>query len=252
MVGFDLVILGGGSGSRYSAHHRSNHHDQPLPKQFEILENIPVFIHSLKLISGLKGFRHAYVVMPEHHLELANQLVRTHCPTLANRVSAVTGGATRQHSALNALRAIDAKGLPPERVLIHDACRPLLTPEFLERIESHCGNPQYQSWIPVLPVTETIKEVSGDRVQRTLERAKLVRVQTPQIFDYATLKEAAEKANMESGAIFTDDASICEFYDIPVGTFLGDHRNIKLTYDFELDTLRLFSKTQSLGEPQCE
>src|SRR5207245_2854481 len=98
------------------------------------------------------------------------------------------------------------------------------------------------AWIPVVPVTETLKRVENQQVVETVDRSQVQRVQTPQIFEYTVIRSLMEQARDLKGTLFTDDASLCEYYGIPVGTFEGDVQNLKLTYQFELETLRSFFK----------
>jgi 2-C-methyl-D-erythritol 4-phosphate cytidylyltransferase/2-C-methyl-D-erythritol 2,4-cyclodiphosphate synthase len=134
----------------------------------------------------------------------------------------VAGGATRQDSVLAGLAALEPHR--PQRVLVHDAARPFVTPALIERAIATSG-----AAVPALPVTDTIKLVTDGRVVETLDRARLRAVQTPQIFDYSDLLEAHRKAAAADRHDFTDDAALAEWAGLPVATFAGDASNIKLT-----------------------
>ncbi len=88
------------------------------------------------------------------------------------------------------------------------------------------------------------------RVVETVDRGMVQRVQTPQVFEFTVIRSLVEKVKEAPELNFTDDASLCEYYGIPVGVFEGDVRNLKLTYGFELDTLRTMLETAK--EPLCE
>lgn len=234
----DAVLLGGGIGRRFSDRASS------LPKQFQVVEDAPVFIHTLRVFQKIKGLRKFIVVMPEEYLARTRETIREYFGD-DHSISVMAGGERRQDSARLALQAMSDD--VPDRVLIHDLCRPCLSPAFLRRIAEHTNDRAYAAWIPVVPVVETLKRVEGNRVAETVDRSLVHRVQTPQIFHYPTILELSVKSLDESSINFTDDASLCEYYGVPVGVFEGDLRNLKLTYDFELGAL-----TSWLKEPQCE
>jgi 2-C-methyl-D-erythritol 4-phosphate cytidylyltransferase/2-C-methyl-D-erythritol 2,4-cyclodiphosphate synthase len=98
---------------------------------------------------------------------------------------------------------------------------------------------------------ETLKRVEDQRVVETVDRGLVQRVQTPQVFEFTVIRSLVEKVKESPELNFTDDASLCEYYGIPVGVFDGDVRNIKLTYGFELDTLRSVL-VETAKELKCE
>lgn len=138
---------------------------------------------------------------------------------------AVVGGDSRAESSMNAL---DALAPDCEIVAIHDAARPLVTPELVSRtVASARAN---GSGVAVGAVVDTIKEVDGEGgVVRTIDRASLRAAQTPQAFRVGLLRDAYAKA-LSAGARLTDDASALEFCGIPVATVESQSPNPKLTY----------------------
>ena len=149
----------------------------------------------------------------------------------------VNGGATRQASVLAGLEALVPN--QPEIVLIHDAARPFVSPSVISRAiiaASRTG-----AAIPVIPVTDTIKQVneSGD-IQETPERASLRIAQTPQAFRFEAILDAHRRAARQRSD-FTDDAAIAEWAGLTVTTFEGDVANMKLTTpeDFVREEARL-------------
>jgi 2-C-methyl-D-erythritol 4-phosphate cytidylyltransferase len=142
-------------------------------------------------------------------------------------VAAVTGGATRAESVRMALAEVPEDALV---VLVHDAARPLVTDEVIERVLS----PLSEGWdgvVPALPVFDTIKTVEGDRVTGTLARDQLVAVQTPQAFSGATLRAAY--AGELGGA--TDCSSLVEAHGGRVTWVEGDPRLLKVTTKADLE-----------------
>jgi 2-C-methyl-D-erythritol 4-phosphate cytidylyltransferase/2-C-methyl-D-erythritol 2,4-cyclodiphosphate synthase len=149
----------------------------------------------------------------------------------------VSGGATRQASVLAGLEALAP--YQPEIVLIHDAARPFVSPSVISRAivaASRTG-----AAIPVIPVTDTIKQVidNGD-IAATPERASLRIAQTPQAFKFAGILDAHRRAAQQRSD-FTDDAAIAEWAGLTVTTFEGDVANMKLTTpeDFVREEARL-------------
>lgn len=143
-------------------------------------------------------------------------------------LATVPGGATRQASVLEGLKALgDRQGV----VVIHDAARPLVTPAL---IESVCAIPEgFSGMIAAAPVTDTVKEVADGAVSSTLARGRLVAAQTPQAFDLRELIEAHEDAARD-GFEGTDDASLVERRGGRVGVVPGGRDNIKITYPEDL------------------
>jgi len=149
----------------------------------------------------------------------------------------VNGGATRQASVLAGLEALAPHR--PDVVLIHDAARPFVSPSVISRAIVAAG--RTGAAIPVVPVTDTIKQVSanGD-INATPERAALRIAQTPQAFKFDVILDAHRRAARERSD-FTDDAAIAEWAGLTVTTFEGDVANMKLTTpeDFVREEARL-------------
>jgi 2-C-methyl-D-erythritol 4-phosphate cytidylyltransferase len=140
-----------------------------------------------------------------------------------DRIQCVKGGKERQNSVYNALQAC-----PKETafVLIHDGVRPFITSnDISELLELVKGK---KALIPVSHVNNTVKTVADGKVIETISRKDLYHVFTPQVFEYNTLKTCHEKI-IGSDQIFTDDASILEFFDIPVYAKIVGPWNIKIT-----------------------
>jgi 2-C-methyl-D-erythritol 4-phosphate cytidylyltransferase len=229
MITMDAILLGGGVGKRYSGSEIEN---SRLPKQFQLLGDFPVFIHALKAFERMKCFRKFVFVVPKAFLSFANAQLEEFVPD--SRVLLAIGGEERQDSSKIALELLD-DDKKPERIIIHDACRPFLAEDFLERMKEKLLDRSLDAWVPVVPVTETLKRVQNSKVVETIDRSTCFRVQTPQIFDFAMLHELFQRP--AQSARFTDDASLCEHYGIPVGVFEGETRNLKLTYEFEMQAL---------------
>jgi 2-C-methyl-D-erythritol 4-phosphate cytidylyltransferase len=140
---------------------------------------------------------------------------------------AVAGGATRSHSVREALLA-SGYGDP---VIVHDAARPLASPELFSRtLDLLASSSGCDAVIAAAPVADTIKEVGADgcTVVRTLERSRLWAIQTPQVFRRSVLERALEAPD-EVLAEATDDAWLVERAGGVVRVALSDPANIKIT-----------------------
>ncbi len=139
----------------------------------------------------------------------------------------VPGGAERQDSVRAGLEALAPHR--PDVVLVHDAARPHIpggtVPALLAALGGHRGA------IPAVPVGDTLKRVEAGRIVATVPRDGLVRAQTPQAFDFATLL-GAHRAAPRSG--LTDDAALLEHAGHAVAVVAGDEDNIKLTHPEDL------------------
>lgn len=135
----------------------------------------------------------------------------------------VRGGETRAHSVMAAL-LMCAPGCGV--VAIHDGARPCVTPELCSRAineAARCG-----AAAPGVPVADTLKAVENGVISRTVDRADLVTIQTPQCFEPNLIKGAIQKALTDAAAI-TDDCSAVERIGMKVRVVEGDPENIKIT-----------------------
>jgi 2-C-methyl-D-erythritol 4-phosphate cytidylyltransferase len=161
-------------------------------------------------------------------------------------VIAVEGGAVRSESVLLALAAA-GEGDP---VVVHDAARPLVTSELVERaIAALESDPEADAAIAALPVTDTVKRVdSAGAVRETLERSELWAVQTPQVFRRAAL-ERALRVPAEELARATDDAWLVERAGGRVIVVRASAENLKVTTPFDLRVAELLLAGRAATEP---
>lgn len=132
----------------------------------------------------------------------------------------VTGGATRAESVRAGLAAVPAD---TDIIVVHDAARPLASPELFERVIAAVRGGAAGA-VPGRPIADTVKRVEGDRVVATVPRDDLVAVQTPQAFQASMLRHA--HAGAPEG---TDDATLVEAAGGTVVVVEGELRNMKLT-----------------------
>lgn len=195
------------------------------PKAFVALGGRPLLAEALDRLDS-SDWIDAIVVAASPEWEepailLAEELVAT-------KVSAVvTGGATRAESVRNALAEVSPDALV---VLVHDAARPLVDDAVIERLLGRLGE-GLDGVVPGLPVADTIKRVEGGLVVETLDRERLVAVQTPQAFIADRLR-AAFAGDLDDA---TDCASLVERAGGRVGMVPGDPRLVKVTTPEDLE-----------------
>jgi 2-C-methyl-D-erythritol 4-phosphate cytidylyltransferase len=208
------IVVGGGKGVRFGG---------DRPKQFLELNGIPIIVHTLRQFELSRQIEKVVVVLPAPEVANFQSLVDKFDLKKISRV--VAGGETRAQSVQNGLAVIDQA----EVVAIHDAVRPLVTHDEIDRVVNEAA--QSGAAILVAPVSETIKEVAGDQIVRTVARTQLRRALTPQSFRFELLKRAYQDltALETSGVDVTDDSFLVERLGIPVAVVAGSARNIKIT-----------------------
>ncbi|MDW7981567.1 MAG: 2-C-methyl-D-erythritol 4-phosphate cytidylyltransferase [Thermomicrobium sp.] len=144
-------------------------------------------------------------------------------------VHVTLGGAER---ALSVRAGVEQLSVAVRYVLIHDAARPLLTPELVRRAVDTAH--RHGAAVAAVPVVDTIKQVSADgRIITTPDRSTLVAAQTPQVFRLDWLQEAYRRTAGRLAGV-TDEATLLERAGFPVYVFPGDPTNIKLTTPLDL------------------
>jgi 2-C-methyl-D-erythritol 4-phosphate cytidylyltransferase len=191
------IIPAAGAGERLGA---------SVPKAFAVLGGKPMLEWSLEVLR-----------------EVCDRVV---VAVPADRVAEpdfVAGAAYRSESVRNALEAAPEA----EIVVVHDAARPLVTADLVRRcIDGLAG---YDGAIAAAPVTDTIKEVEGERVISTPDRSRLWAVQTPQVFRAAILRQA-----LEGDLTATDDAALVEAIGGTVRVVEAPRENLKVTTPFDV------------------
>lgn len=145
------------------------------------------------------------------------------------RIHVVAGGAERMDSVRNALAVISVH---VDVVVIHDAARPLCSPDLIERVLSAAQ--QGAGALPALPATDTVHEADAEgRILRTPERSALWQAQTPQAFPRQLILDAHRRAVVD-GVKSTDDAGLVAHYGGRVQIIKGEASNLKITVPEDL------------------
>lgn len=170
------------------------------------------------LPNGLRVWESAFRCLRNHRRIDGVGIVGPASLTISGAHFRVDGGMTRCESSLTGVSQAPEGSM----VLVHDAARPMPSPELIDRVVDAAVD--YGAAIPALPVTDTIKEVEGEFVQRTLNRQRLRRAQTPQ----AAVREVL-LSSLAAYPHATDEASALEAAGIPVKVVAGDESNLKIT-----------------------
>ncbi len=180
-----------------------------------------VMWHSLEVFDECDSVECVVVVTQESKIETIRHDIESR--RFSKRIEVVSGGERRQDSVRRGLDQIERISNGSEFVAVHDAARPFIDRQMLDRglaVAQRVG-----AAIPVVPLTDTVKRIEHGIVSDTPDRSSLFAVQTPQIFRTEILIAAHETVTDD----VTDDASMVEVAGGLVGTFEGDYRNIKLT-----------------------
>jgi 2-C-methyl-D-erythritol 4-phosphate cytidylyltransferase len=225
-----IVLLAGGTGSRMKA---------SMPKQFLLLDNVPVLHYSLDLFlerlparaqgKGMSGPPQVVLVMDPKYQPEYQPIVDKY----KGRLAFADPGVERQGSVENGLTKLVELSSSCDYVAIHDSARPLVTIEEIEHVvrdAKECG-----AAVLGVPCKATIKESEdGCTVLRTIPRARLWEVHTPQVIKIDTLQRGFAKVQ-EEGLEVTDDVSIVEALGEPVKLTLGEYTNLKITTPEDMD-----------------
>lgn len=215
------IVVAGGSGQRAAL---------GMPKQYAPYGNSTVLGHAVsKLSAGIGG--PIMVVIPHGDSEAAKTALSGE-GDLPARISLVPGGSSRRLSVRAGLEALAALPSPPDTVLIHDAARPDLPAEVIDRLIGALTD--ISGAIPVLPVADSMIAADGTLMGEPIARETLRRVQTPQAFRMADIL-AAHRA-WPGGEDPSDDAQVLRAAGGKVALVDGDVRLAKLTYKEDFAT----------------
>lgn len=219
------AILAGGSGTRMNT---------PVPKQFLMLGDAPVFVHSVRTLLAESRIEQLWIGSNGDWLELAKEQVRDY---LNNdpRIHICEGGSDRESTMLNTLNAIKQNNTVTndDVVLIHDAVRPFVTLRIIGDVIAALDC--FDACNTVVPVNDTItKSLDGATVDDIPLRSELFAGQSPQGFKINRLLEAFSKVDSGTKAVLTDTTKVCFLQGIPVHLIKGEFFNFKITTQFDL------------------
>ena len=234
-VNVAAIIPAAGQGVRMGFH----------KKQLLLLDGVPILVHTLRKFAACPAITAIWIAAPPEDLEEIRKLVDGE--KFATPVHVIAGGARRQDSVENCLRALPSGTY---LVAVHDAVRPFVSPEEISSaIEAAAKTGA--AILGILTV-DTVKQVSRTRIIGTIPRDRIVLAQTPQIFRFEILRQAFDKAR-EEGFSATDESSLVEHLGVEVTVVPGSDRNIKITKpaDLELAQLYLEQERRAPAEPRA-
>jgi len=209
------------------------------PKQFLELGGEPLVIFTLRRLAACLAITD--FILATRAEELAFLEDRVGRARIGRPARVVHGGETRQQSVANALAQVAPE---TEIVMVHDAVRPFVTVEQLERLIAEAR--ERGAVILGIPAIDTVKEVKRERlpedvarITATIPRERIVLAQTPQAFRYGILREAFARAEAD-GVTASDEASLVERLGKDVYVVLGSERNWKITRPADMDLARFY------------
>ena len=217
------IIVAAGEGKRFGG---------SLPKQFLTLAGVPLVIHTIKLFEACPEIDEIILVLPMTQKADFQKILEDF--NLKKLSKVVAGGKTRAESVLNGLNAVSTEtaGI----IAVHDGARPLVRIEEISRTVEKAK--ETGAACLVAPVTDTIKEISGDKILRTIDRSGLRRALTPQCFRYEILRRAF--AENDPGEAATDESFLVEKIGAEISLVEGSSKNIKVTHPEDLAVAEIF------------
>src|SRR5262245_17531127 len=211
------VVAAGGTGERLGA---------GMPKALAQLAGRPMVSWCLGAMRDARAVERVVIAAPPGHEAEIEAAARDALGEVACTV--VTGGVTRSESVANAITAVEE----PEELVVHDAARPLATPELLDRCVERLIHWGCDGVVAAARAIDTIKEAdAGGRVIATLERARLWVVQTPQVFRAGPLVRALGEGDLVRAP---DDAQLVESIGGDIRVVEAPRHNLKVTTEQDL------------------
>ena len=212
MVHYRVVIPAAGQGKRMKA---------GINKQFIAIGGKPMIVHTLSIFQTDPNCAEIVLVVNKRDMEDVQRLVNAFALTKVSHLA--IGGKERQNSVYEGLKRLTVEdGI----VLIHDGARPFVTQEMIRRVVRKAS--ATGAAVLAVPVKDTIKQVDGESVVKTVDRSGLWAVHTPQAFRLSIIKEAHRQAETKHIQA-TDDAALAEMAGYPVSVVSSDYFNIKIT-----------------------
>lgn len=209
-----------------------------INKQYLLLDGMPILARTLEVFERSPLVDGIFVVIPADEIPFCREQVVERFGFKKVR-AIVTGGAERQQSVLNGLRAMEGTAGEDDVVLIHDGVRPFVTEDILSRAAAVAR--EHDGALVAVPAKDTVKVVENGVITATPPRETLWLAQTPQAFRYGVIRAAHEVADAER-FLGTDDAMLVERLGRQVRIVLGDYRNVKITTPEDMILAEAFLK----------
>lgn len=232
---YEAILLAAGSARRF------NHPDE-TNKLLMPLGDRPVFDYSLRLLlEDEKCSKIWFVVNADNQMRIKEQVKELY-QAMPEKINWLLGGAERQDSVSLALAQVSCS--QNQKILVHDAARPFITEELLDRlVEQGKGSVAVTL---AIPAKDTIKRVKDGQVYQSLFRPEIWHIQTPQLFDCKVLAEAMEKAEHDQ-FYGNEETELVERLGYPVEVVEGSDSNFKLTTAFDYRVAKMLKETGGYG-----
>jgi 2-C-methyl-D-erythritol 4-phosphate cytidylyltransferase len=224
------IIPAAGLGTRMGAE---------LPKQFLELDGLPIVIFTLRRLAACAAITDFFISTRADDIVFLQDKVGK--AGIGRPARVIHGGDTRQQSVANALAQVDPT---TEIVLVHDAVRPFVTPEQIDRVIAEAR--ARGAAILGIPAIDTVKEVKRASlpadvalISATIPRERIVLAQTPQAFSYSLLRDAFRAAQQDD-VTASDESALVERFGHEVFVVLGSERNLKITRPSDMDLARFY------------
>ena len=204
-----VLILGAGSGTRMNS---------KIPKQYILIKDKPIIFHTIEKFSH---FNEIIVVINKSHISFFEKHLND------NKIKLVFGGKTRSESVLNGLKYIDDNSI----VAIHDAVRPLISKVMIDKLISSVKN---NCVVPGIKLKDSARVFENGKAI-SINREKIIKIQTPQCFYAKDIKDAY--SNLQDFSL-TDDASVFEMNGGKIEVVEGEEYNIKVTTPLDLEIVK--------------
>ena len=209
------------------------------PKQFLELDGMPLILFTLRRLAASAAITEFFIsTRAEDIVSLQDTVAKA---GLGRPARVVHGGDTRQQSVANALAQVDPT---TEIVLVHDAVRPFVTLEQIERVIVEART--RGAAILGIPAIDTVKEVKRASLPQdvalitsTIPRERIVLAQTPQAFQYALIRDAF-RSGQKDGVTASDEAGLVERLGHDVYVVQGSDRNLKITRPADMELARFY------------
>lgn len=220
-----VLIVAAGKGSRMQS---------DLPKQYLVLDNKPVLMHTIEKFYASGAQPHIIVAIDPEMESFWKSLCQKYAFNIPHDIT--YGGQSRFQTVKNGIAFIKkvCPNLQGLAIAIHDAARPLIAIDIIDRAFEQVKHSQ--AVIVARSCVDSVR-VTTENGNKALDRNRVWLVQTPQVFEGKLLETAYDQ---EEKTIFTDDASVVEQLGNPIAIVDGDHKNIKITYPEDLEVARLY------------
>jgi len=215
-----VIIVAAGAGSRMK---------EDIPKQFLLLDNRPVVMHTIEKFCHCSFNPEIILVLSKEMEEYWKDLCEKY--KFNKPLSVVFGGKSRFQSVRNGIDYIASKYHinANNKIAVHDGARPLVSSRLIEELYHVC-TAEIKAVVPAVKSINSVR-IGSQMNNKPYDRETVWQIQTPQVFDAKLLIEAYKQ---QESTEFTDDASVVEKMSNTIFLHQGDQWNIKITYKEDL------------------